>query len=224
MRALKALAVLLTYPEAGLIAALPEVEAVLREEGLIGKANQTGLARLLGYFAETELMAAQEAYVATFDRSRQLSLHLFEHLHGDSRERGPAMVDLAAMYRADGLEPAPGELPDFLPLFLEYLSAIDWPRARALLHEVEHILRPLRDRLDKRGLPQAAVLTALLELAGCARTPATTLDDEPADDDLAALDRAWEEAAVVFGPGAEPGQQASCSRAAAMLARMSGNS
>ncbi len=218
-KSIKALAALLAYPESELIAALPEVDAALDAERVLPAGLRTRLKALTGQLASTDLLDAQERYVALFDRTRSLSLHLFEHVHGDSRERGPAMVDLLGIYRKQGLTVADNELPDYLPLYLEYASLLDEQGGAAAVADVAQILAPVRDRLAQRGSPYAAVFDALLALSGAAVT--ATGHATPSDeDDPAALDRAWEDAAVTFGPAADPAKAGSCDRAAAMLRRM----
>ena len=140
-----------------------------------------------------------------FDRSRSLSLHLFEHVHGESRDRGQAMVDLGEHYAANGFTIRANELPDFLPLFLEFLSAVPAEEARALLGETLPILKALEDRLAKRSSPYASVFRALRAVArgkiDPARLAALEAEPDPSPDDFDALDADWEEAEVRFGPG-----------------------
>ena len=97
-----------------------------------------------------------------FDRGRATSLHLFEHVHGDSRDRGPAMIDLAQTYEKAGLLLAPGELPDYLPAVLEFVSTQPPREARAFLGEMAHILNAIFGALQKRDSAYASVLGALL--------------------------------------------------------------
>ena len=158
------------------------------------------IAPLLRELATTDIYELQERYFVLFDRSRSLSLHLFEHIHGESRDRGQAMADLIALYASHGLDMRNDELPDFLPLFLEFLSLLPPAEARTTLAEPAGILRALADRLASRGTNYAAVMQTLADLA---QAPAIGVSDIPDDDpnDLAALDAAWEEAAVRFGPG-----------------------
>jgi nitrate reductase delta subunit len=217
MRTFKALAALLSYPEREIVAALPELEDVLRTEGIVKGALLVNLLELVRELGDGDLLEVQERYVALFDRSRGLSLHLFEHVHGDSRGRGQAMVELADLYRNVGLVIARAELPDYLPLFLEYLSHLDRDAAQRTLGDVAHILAPIQQRLAKRGSAYAAAFAALIRLAEYL-PPEAALEEEP-DDTPEALDRAWEEAAVVFGPEANPANEG-CSRAATMVARM----
>jgi nitrate reductase delta subunit len=203
---LKTLAALLTYPTAELVVAVPELRAALEAEGLLPERQRSRLDRLLDELQTRDLYDLQERYVLLFDRSRALSLHLFEHVHGESRERGQALVDLAALYARHGLEIGERELPDFLPLFLEFLSEIDETEAREHLVSPLHVLEAIRQRLMKRRSVYASVFSAIEALAKA--TPrvesVSELLAEPDLDpqDFEALDRAWQDEPVVFGPGA----------------------
>jgi nitrate reductase delta subunit len=202
----KALSALLTYPGAELQQAAGEIAAVLEAEAAIPARLRNALRALATELAAGDLYDLQERYVLLFDRTRSLSLHLFEHVHGESRDRGQAMIDLKSLYENGGLAIEAAELPDFLPLFLEFLSTR--PRAEAcdLLGQTVHILAALAERLRKRQSPYEAVFRALValaaakpkdeELAGLLEAP----DPDPTD--LAALDSAWEDEPVSFGPGA----------------------
>ena len=150
MKTLKVLGLLLSYPEPEWIAHLGECEqALLHEEVLPRKALSAVLA-FIGELKTADIYEAQEQYVATFDRGRSHCLHLFEHIHGESRDRGQAMVNLAAAYEEKGLVIDSAELPDYLPLFLEYLSLRPAAEARDLLGQTAHIVSVLRQRLKKR--------------------------------------------------------------------------
>src|SRR5581483_10788292 len=205
-KTLKVLSALLTYPTAELQQAVPEMRAALDGEARLPQKSRDRLDRILEEIAAGDLYDLQERYVLLFDRTRSLSLHLFEHVHGESRDRGQAMVDLRALYERHGLAIGAAELPDFLPLFLEFLSTRAPVEACQLLGQTAHIIAALAERLRKRRSPYEAVLRALAalaaaqpkeeELAGLLAAP----DPEP--DDLAALDRAWEDEPVSFGPGA----------------------
>lgn len=199
-RTYRALAALLSYPTEALQAATDEIATVLAAEGLVSSKRRAGIDVLLNEIATTDIYQIQESYFGLFDRSRTLSLHLFEHIHGESRDRGQAMADLITLYAGHGLEMAPGELPDFLPLFLEFLSLLPEPEAREMLAEPAGILRALADRLAKRNTAYTAVLEALADLA---QAPPVGLSAIPEEDpnDLEAMDATWEEAAVRFGPG-----------------------
>jgi nitrate reductase delta subunit len=205
-KSFKALSALLTYPGAELRQAADEIAAVIEADAAIPARLRNGLRALATELASGDLYDLQERYVFLFDRTRSLSLHLFEHVHGESRDRGQAMIDLKGLYENGGLTIEAAELPDFLPLFLEFLSTR--PRAEAcdLLGQTVHILAALAERLRKRQSPYEAVFRALValaaakpkdeELAGLLEAP----DPDPTD--LAALDSAWEDEPVSFGPGA----------------------
>ena len=182
------------------------VAASVGYDVLINSDEETGSlssAPLIAELAQEDLFALQETYVGLFDRTRRLSLHLFEHVHGESRDRGQAMVDLAGIYEKGGLVLIANELPDYLPLFLEFLSTRPLTEARGLMADIAHILASLEERLTSRGSAYAAVFAALRTLAAdgmvAAPSPAPAVD-EPVED-FAALDAAWEETAVTFGPG-----------------------
>ncbi|PCE31553.1 nitrate reductase molybdenum cofactor assembly chaperone [Burkholderia ubonensis] len=199
-----ALSALLDYPDDALLDALDSIEAHLRDRAQLPKPARAGLERFFAYLRERDLLTLQENYVALFDRGRATSLHLFEHVHGESRDRGQAMVDLLQMYERQGLYLQPGELPDHLPVLLEYLSRLPAPDARGLLGETGEILRALAAQLAKRGSHYGFVVGALLPLAGIAPVDAP---DEPCDDaaaerpgaaDYRALDAAYADEAVRF--------------------------
>ena len=205
-RTLKILSALLTYPTAELKTAVPEMRAALNAEGALPERYRDRLDHILGEIATGDLYDLQERYVLLFDRTRSLSLHLFEHVHGESRDRGQAMVDLKALYERHGLAMSSSELPDHLPLFLEFLSEIPEAEARELIEETSHLLEAIRLRLKKRKVSYSSVFSCAQALAHA--KPHTDIlaalmreaDEEP--NDLAALDAAWEEEEVTFGPGA----------------------
>lgn len=190
-KALRAMAALLSYPDEALIAALPEITAFVPKEVLA----------LTEELACKDLYTLQEQYVSLFDRSRALSLHLFEHVHGETRERGQAMVELAQMYQLHGMSVAGHELPDYLPAFLEFASLVD--EAKELLREIAHILRALGDRLAERGSPYCTVFAALLAAAGEKGLTKARVAPVRAAEDLLALERSWMDPEVTFG-GPQP--------------------
>jgi nitrate reductase delta subunit len=210
-RTLKVLSALLSYPGAELQAAVPEMRAALDVERALPQRNRDRLERLLEEIATGDLYDLQERYVLLFDRTRSLSLHLFEHVHGESRDRGQAMVDLKALYEWHGLSMRTTDLPDHLPLFLEFLSEIAEAEARELIEETSHVLEAVRLRLRKRKVPYSSVFSCVQALAhGKPRTEVLAALMREADEDpndLAALDAAWEEEEVNFGPGAAAAAQ-----------------
>lgn len=206
MKTLKVLSALLTYPTPELRGAAGELVAVLDREKLLPRPERLALQALIDDLASGDLIDAQERFILLFDRTRALSLHLFEHVHGESRDRGQAMVDLIKLYEEGGYSPTAKELPDFLPLFLEFAATRPLAEAIALIGQPGHVIAALRERLSKRSSPYAAVFSALLALAQVT-LDRDTLDrllaePDPEPDDLEALDAAWEEEEVLFGPGA----------------------
>jgi nitrate reductase delta subunit len=207
MKSFKVLSALLSYPSEELIAAAPEFSAILDAENLIPRRQRAALAALIDEIAQGEVYDLQERYGLLFDRSRSLSLHLFEHVHGESRDRGQAMVDLRAMYDRAGLTIAANELPDYLPLFLEFLSTQPVASAYELLGQPAHILAAISERIAKRQSSYQAIFDALVAMSAEApqREAVGELLKGPDPDpmDLQALDAAWEEEEVRFGPGAQ---------------------
>lgn len=202
----KVLSALLSYPQEDMLAAIPRMRDALDREGLCAGPHRKALDAFLDELAEGDLYDLQERYVLLFDRSRALSLHIFEHVHGESRDRGQAMIDLKAVYEKGGMAMEADELPDFLPLFLEFCSTQKLNAARDLLGQPAHVLAALAERLKKRGSSYEAVFRAIAAIAATQPRKedmdAILLEADPAPDDLAALDAAWEEEAVTFGPGA----------------------
>ena len=212
IRTLKVLSLLLAYPTGEIAEAAPSFSAVLDEEGLVPEGRRGPLRRLSSQLSGRRLYDLEERYVLLFDRTRSLSLHLFEHVHGESRDRGQAMVELKELYAANGLEMPANELPDHLPLFLEFLATRPLDEARGYLADVAHIVSALEERLRRRRSIYAGVFAGIGALAGAKadRRDVDELLERPDDDpgDLDALDRVWEEEPVTFGPG--PNAAASC--------------
>lgn len=182
---LRALAALLRYPDAALRENLPLLMAAIDEEAVVPAARRLELRALAADLARLDPMEVESRYVETFDRGRSTSLHLFEHVHGDSRDRGPAMIDLIQTYEKAGLYLAPEELPDHVGVVLEFASTQPAKVARAFLGEMAHILTTVFSALLKRGSPYAAVLAAVLELAGEKVQAVPFEADESVDDSWA---------------------------------------
>ena len=201
----KVLSAALSYPTADLQRDARQMLTVLNAEQLLPARHRAAVGMLIEDLASADLLEVQSRYVDLFDRTRSLSLHMFEHVHGESRDRGQAMVSLLERYQQAGLDVAGQELPDYIPLFLEFLSTLSATEARTNLAEPAHILAALGERLRKRDSAYGAVLEALVALSQVApsQDALDALRKTPSDDpsDLAALDRAWEEAEVRFGPG-----------------------
>lgn len=207
MKTFKVLSALLCYPDAEVIAAAPGFGAVLRDEAILPPARCRAVETLVDEIAGGDLYELQERYGLLFDRSKTLALSLFEHVHGESRDRGQAMVDLKTLYEEAGLMIAANELPDHVPLFLEYLSTQPLAAARELLAQPAHIFVALAERLGRRQSSYKSVFDALVAIAEHApqreivEQMLLVPDHDPMD--LQALDAAWEEEEVRFGPATQ---------------------
>lgn len=189
---LRVLARLLSYPDAQLRGDLDDMRQALLSEKAIAAPRLEELNALISALERGNALDNEADYVEVFDRGRATSLHLFEHVHGDSRDRGPAMIDLAQTYEKAGLFLGPDEMPDYLPVVLEFVSTQPPKEARAFLSEMAHIFNAIFNALQQRNSPYASVLGALLELSGEKAHPVKIVADEP-------LDTTWEEPVVFDG-------------------------
>jgi nitrate reductase delta subunit len=196
------LSALLSYPSGDMRQALPEIADAVRNASIVAPGEQRGLLDLIDELGQGDLLAAEERYVDLFDRGRALSLHLFEHLHGESRDRGEAMVELKQLYEQAGFELSTCELPDYLPVVLEYLSCRDLAEARAMLADCAHILTTIGRSLIARQSRYAAVLQALIVIAG--ETPIDVAKVPPVREQTETLDRDWAEQPAFAGAPATP--------------------
>lgn len=219
-RTLKALSLMLSYPTDELQASMAAVADVFDTDHRLAPQTRMELRRLAKWLEKGDPYDLQESFVMLFDRSRTLSLNLFEHVHGESRDRGGAMVSLIETYRGGGFEPATSELPDHLPVLLEFLSIRPFSEAQDILSDAAHILDALSTRLSRRESDYSTVFVALLQLSG-KRADAEAVAEllaEPDDDpsDLTALDAVWEETQVAFSPDTNAG----CPQVRGMLSMM----
>ena len=200
---LRVLAHLLRYPDAELRAHLGELREALQTESALPAKRQAELDALLERLGSLPQLVVESEYVELFDRGRSTALHLFEHVHGDSRDRGPAMVDLIQTYEQAGLYLGPHELPDYLPVLLEFASTQPPAQAREFLAETAHVVRVIFSALLKRQSPYASVLAAVLELSGEKAEPVLVAAEPELDD-------SWAEPEVFGGCSidgqAKPGQ------------------
>jgi len=193
---LRVIARLLSYPDAEMRSHLPEMRDALHAERALAVGRLAELDALMDTLSNGDPLDVEAAYVQLFDRGRSTSLHLFEHVHGDSRDRGPAMIDLAQTYDKAGLYLAPGELPDYLPVVLEFVSTQPPREARAFLGEMAHIFSAIFSALQQRQSAYASAVGALLELAGEKAQAVSLAPEEP-------LDESWVEPAVFDGCSAK---------------------
>ena len=202
-KSLRVLAALLGYPDGRMLAHLAEMRDLLHDERALAHSRLSELDALIDALRRADPLEAEAAYVELFDRGRATSLHLFEHVHGESRDRGPAMIDLGQTYEKAGLILAEGELPDYLPAVLEFVSTQPAREAKAFLGEMAHIFNAIFGALQQRDSAYASVLGALLELAGEKAQPVKPAVEEP-------LDESWAEPVVFDGCSskgqARPGQ------------------
>jgi len=200
MQVLQVISLLLDYPKPELPEARAELEQLIKQSPLSAD-DKAALEAFIENRANMSLMDWQSEYDGLFERGRALSLLLFEHVHGESRDRGQAMVDLMNQYKTAGLELGVKELPDYIPLYLEFLSTQGDENARLGLEEVAHILALLTARLEQRGSNYSLLFQTLLSISGVQ----IDLDDvrqqianEKRDDTSKELDKVWEEEAVTF--------------------------
>ena len=205
-KSLRVLAALLGYPDAQMRSHLREMRELLRDEHALSDSRLSELDALMAALERADPLQAESDYVELFDRGRGTSLHLFEHVHGDSRERGPAMIDLGQTYESAGMVLTEGELPDYLPAVLEFVSTQPVREAKAFLGEMSHIFNAIFGALQHRESAHASVLGALIELAG-ERAQAVASIRPPVEE---ALDESWAEPVVFDGCSskgqARPGQ------------------
>ncbi|KZL27075.1 nitrate reductase molybdenum cofactor assembly chaperone [Pseudovibrio sp. WM33] len=206
---LKILSLLLNYPTQEFLDDLPALKDAVNSDRLLSAKGQKMICTLCDDLAGKDLYEVQEQYVFLFDRTRSHSLHLFEHVHGESRDRGQALVDLREMYLTNGFAVETTELPDYIPLFLEYLAHQPFTEAQELLGQTAHIFEALRLRLKKKGSIYANAFGAVAEISKAAPSKEllSNILAEPEDDpnDLEAMDRIWQEEVVKFGGNAGEG-------------------
>ena len=191
----KWLSALMCYPEQDLLDALPEFQTALDQWTELAPKRQE-LQQLLDHLRSQSLRRLQEDYVLVFDRTRQHALYIFEHVYGEDRDRGSAMVDLLEEYRRHGFELGDEELPDYLPALLEFFAHIPAEEAEKLLGDAVHVTPHLGKNLAAYGSPYAALLQAAVSLSPVEPQP---LVEPPVRD--------MDEAMETFGPdpqGIEP--------------------
>lgn len=154
----KLLSVLLEYPDRELIEHLPEVRQALADSLDVDDGERAVVQKFLSHLASTDLTQLQADYVQTFDLTPEHSLHLTHHLFGDDKNRGPALIDLAELYKDYGVEVEGNELPDYLPLILEFTAYLEETEARVFLSDGAKVLTVLAANLEKARSPYAPLV------------------------------------------------------------------
>jgi len=197
MKTFQLLGLLLTYPSEPLQEATGSFTELFESEDLLTKSQLRSLQPLLDDYTNGDLISLQEQYVSTFDRGRNHCLHLFEHIHGESRDRGVAMVDMKEMYASKGLDISSNELPDYLPLFLEYLSFCELDEAIELLADAIDVIATIGTHLEKSDSPYTCVFNVLESLPKIKvdkKKVALAVKNAPKDPEtFEELDKEWEE-------------------------------
>jgi len=206
MKTFKVLGLLMSYPKPEWVSHLGEFGSLLVQEKFLPRKQLQAVLAFIEELQTADLYEVQEEYVATFDRGRSHSLHLFEHIHGESRDRGQAMVNLSDAYEEKGFFIDQAELPDYIPMFLEFLSLCPVDEAVNLLGEPIDIMATIATRLQKRDSSYAVLFDAVVALSRVKPSQEKieeVLAQEPEDTSLDAMDKEWEEAAAFAG---QPGQ------------------
>ncbi|OIQ83456.1 nitrate reductase molybdenum cofactor assembly chaperone NarJ [mine drainage metagenome] len=161
MRLYKFLSVLLEYPEQELLDHLQEIHSEIDTCIDVDDIERTAVQRFVANLQRTPLTELQTEYVQTFDLTPEHSLHLTHHLFGDDKNRGPALIDLGELYKDYGVEVVTNELPDYLPLILEFAAHLEEGEANVFLSDAHKVLGVLADNLNKAGSPYAALLSII---------------------------------------------------------------
>ena len=224
MRTLKILGFLLAYPTEAHLQNLSECRSILKNEKWLSDKSLKAIDSFLQEMEQSELLNLQENYVALFDRTPSLSLHLFEHVHGDSRDRGQALADLNEVFQNDGLSIHMAETPDYLPAFLEFCSIQSQEDAKENLDSIINILSAMKKRLENRQSIYASIFDAIIETVS--RKPDARAVEQAIRQDSGAaysnaqVDREWEEQFAFENTGHAAGGESGCPKADEMLARI----
>ncbi|MGL6159043.1 nitrate reductase molybdenum cofactor assembly chaperone [Microbulbifer sp.] len=203
MKILQLISHLLDYPDEALAKNLPELTRWVEQADELDGEVRESILHFIEYQRQRDLLDWQSEYEGLFERGRAVSLHIFEHIYGESRDRGQAMVELLKHYREAGLELSERELPDYLPTYLEFCATQE-TAAREWLEQIAHVLALLSARLRQKESVYAHLLTGLLGLIGLnvdMTALAEVVSKEEPDDTPEALDKIWEEEAVSFSAG-----------------------
>jgi nitrate reductase delta subunit len=197
LKTYKIFSTLLLYPNEDLRKNIVFAIDLLKKEAILDNFYITKMALFVDFILKSDLLYLQEYYVSLFDRQKNFSLYLFEHVHGDSRDRGMAMVDLKNLYRILEVDiPLGGELPDYIPVFLEYLSLLSVDKASALLGEIINIISVLSVRLKAVDSMYYLIFCALESLSNIRSDSdlvKKALNCNDFDKSLHSIDKNWED-------------------------------
>ena len=149
---------LIDYPDSELIENLDSVIEYIKDSSEIATDEKEILMEFVSWMRSHTSIKLQETYVETFDMVPEHDLHLTHHIFGDDRQRGPALIDLSEHFKNEGLEVKEGEIPDFLPLLLEYASTLDDIKSREFLGDAKKIITIIADNLDKAKSPYSKLI------------------------------------------------------------------
>jgi len=209
MLILKVISRLLDYPSQDLFDARDEIISVVGDDKMLSDGNKEELITFIESLTSRELLDAQESYDLLFDRGRALSLLLFEHVHGESRDRGQAMVNLMEVYKSKGFEADTSQLPDYIPLYLEFLSEQDEVFAEEWLGDICHLMTMLSERLIDRECYYSVLFDSLIEISGLEvdrAEVAESVKKEERDDTIEAIDKEWEDKEINFNDPIQSGE------------------
>jgi nitrate reductase molybdenum cofactor assembly chaperone NarJ/NarW len=158
MQIFNVLSKLIDYPDDELMENLDSVIEFVKESTEINDSEKRTIMEFISWMGVHTSIGIQQAYVETFDMVPEHDLHLTHHIFGDDNGRGPALIDLSELFKAEGLEVKKGEIPDFLPLILEYVATLDDMESRIFLGDVKKIVKVIADNLDEAESPYAKLI------------------------------------------------------------------
>jgi len=206
---LKVISRLLDYPSAELFSASEELINVVSETDNISQKSKNSLIAFIQKLTDRDLYDAQESYDLLFDRGRALSLLLFEHVHGESRDRGQAMVNLLEVYKSKGFVAETSQLPDYIPLYLEFLSEQDADFCEEWLGDICHLMTMLSERLIDRECYYSVLFDTLIDISGLEVNREEVIEavkKEERDDTIEAIDKEWEDKEIKFDEPIQSGE------------------
>ena len=161
---LKVLSVMLHYPDDEFILSLEELKEAVEEIPQVEQREKCMI--FLSYLSSNPLIRLQEEYTSTFDLNPTTSLNLTYHKWGDARERGNALAELNCLYREAGYESCNDDLPDYLPLVLEFLSINKLANSFSFLGQYCDQVKVVGSRLREKDSPYSGILSIVQDIFG----------------------------------------------------------